>query len=52
MFKFKIYRQYSVLYNDGQRSIPMTKGVAKDYAAIFGGKVIKEWVDNPYHIWR
>lgn len=32
---------FYVLYNDGEKSILMSKTMAKDYAKMFGGKVIE-----------
>ncbi len=36
------YGKFRVIYPDGGISIPFTKDVAKEYAAIFGGKLIKK----------
>lgn len=32
--------RFFVLYNDGEKSMPMDHSTARDYAEIFGGKVI------------
>ena len=34
------YGRYRVLYDDGQLSQPFSLGVARDYAKIFGGRVV------------
>lgn len=34
------FGKFRVLYRDGQRTIPMDYKTAKDYAKMFGGKVI------------
>lgn len=34
------FGKFRVLYNDGYKSIPMDYNTAKEYAGIFGGKVI------------
>lgn len=36
---WKLFGEWVVIYHDGQRSMAMSYGVAKDYAAIFGGSV-------------
>ena len=33
--------KWQVIYNDGNKSIPMHYDVACDYADMFGGKVVK-----------
>lgn len=39
-FYMTAFGKFRVLYKDGQKTIPMDYKTAKDYAKIFGGKVI------------
>lgn len=36
----RLYGKYRVLYPDGQISQPFDRSTARDYASMFGGKVI------------
>lgn len=44
----RIYGKYRVLYNDGYLSQPFGIQTARDYAKIFGGRVVARDYRGPY----